>query len=85
MKVKVEFSPGSLGFEKTFLIMKGMQDDGIYEEFGPMQSETGAIFYAMLGELANTLFVGEPKEKLEPLCWMDLGRTIVRANLFNAT
>ncbi|KEF52451.1 uncharacterized protein A1O9_11692 [Exophiala aquamarina CBS 119918] len=32
-KVKAEYSTGSLGFEKTFLIMKGMQDDGIYEEF----------------------------------------------------
>jgi quercetin dioxygenase-like cupin family protein len=66
-KVKVEFAPGNLGFEKTFLIMKGMQDDGSYEEFGSMQSENGAIFNAILGDLTNTLFVGETKEKLESL------------------
>ena len=66
-KVKVEFSPGSIGFEKTFLIMKGMQDDGIYEEFGSMKSEMGPVFYAMMGELTNTVFVGEAKERVDAL------------------
>jgi len=65
--VKVDFEPGSIGFEKTLLIMRGTQVDGVYTKFSSPESEDGAMFYAILGELTNTIFVGEAQKKLDAL------------------
>ena len=65
--VKAIFEPGSIGFEKTLLIMRGTQEDGSYKQFSSLESDDGAMFYAILGELTNTIFVGQAQERLDAL------------------
>jgi len=64
-KARVVFTPGTLGFEKTLLVMRGTQEDGIYDQFSSPESDKGATFYSILGELTNTIFVGEAQARLE--------------------
>lgn len=66
-KVRVDMEPGTIGFEKVFLIMTGMQEDGTYENFSSMETDSGVLFYAVLADLSNTVFVGEAKEKTDAL------------------
>ncbi len=63
--VRVVFTPGTIGFERTLLLMRGTQKDGIYSQFSSPESEKGAMFYSILGELTNTIFVGEAKTRLD--------------------
>jgi quercetin dioxygenase-like cupin family protein len=64
-QVKVVFTPGTIGFERTLLLMRGLQRDGIYDQFSSPTSDKGATFYSILGELTNTVFVGEAKTRLD--------------------
>jgi len=62
---RVVFTPGTIGFEKMLLVMRGTQKDGVYTQFSSPESDKGATFYAVLGELTNTIFVGEAKTRLD--------------------
>ncbi|KAJ9601855.1 hypothetical protein H2200_013654 [Cladophialophora chaetospira] len=64
-RVRCIFTPGTLGFEKMILIMRGTQKDGIFDQFSSPESEKGAMFYTILGELTNSLLVGEAQTRLE--------------------
>lgn len=64
-QVKVVFTPGTIGFERTLLVMRGTQEDGSYKDFSSPESEKGAMFYSILGGLTNTIFVGEAKTRLD--------------------
>ncbi|OAL34967.1 hypothetical protein AYO20_05682 [Fonsecaea nubica] len=66
-RVHVVMSPGTLGFERTILIMRGTQADGTYTQFSSPETESGATFYCVLGDLTNTIFVGEAKAHLDAL------------------
>lgn len=63
--INVVFHPGTLGFEKMLLVMQGTARDGVYKNFSAPDSEEGAMFYAALGELTNTIWVGAAKERLD--------------------
>ncbi|KIW19497.1 hypothetical protein PV08_00069 [Exophiala spinifera] len=65
--VKVVFNPGTLSFEKTILIMRGLQADEVYTHFSSPTSEAGAMFYAVMSDLTNTVFVGKAKTDLDQL------------------
>ncbi|KAJ9637005.1 hypothetical protein H2204_004928 [Knufia peltigerae] len=65
--VNVVFQPGSIGFEKTILIMRGMQEDHVYTNLSSPDSETGVMFYAVMSELTNTVFVGKAKSDMDEL------------------
>lgn len=60
------FEPGSLGFERAMLIMRGTQRDGTYQEFGTA-NEDSMLFLAVLSELTNTIQVGAVKEQMNEL------------------
>jgi quercetin dioxygenase-like cupin family protein len=64
-KARVVFTPGTIGFERMLLIMRGTQQDGSYPQLSSPDSERAATFYSILGELTNTIFVGEAKTKLD--------------------
>lgn len=64
-RVHVVFTPGVVGFERMLLIMRGTDRDGTYSQFSSPESEKGAMFYSVLGELTNTIFVGEAKDRLD--------------------
>ncbi|KIW93771.1 uncharacterized protein Z519_05086 [Cladophialophora bantiana CBS 173.52] len=66
-QVHVVMSPGTIGFEKMILIMRGTQTDGVYTQFSSPVTESGATFFSVLGDLTNTLFVGEAKARLDAL------------------
>ncbi|KAL6246634.1 hypothetical protein RBB50_006873 [Rhinocladiella similis] len=65
--VNVVFQPGTIGFEKTILIMRGLQADNVYTDFSSVNSETGAMFYAVMSDLTNTVFVGKARTDLDQL------------------
>jgi hypothetical protein len=66
-KTTVTFEPGSLGFERTILIMQGMQRDGTYLEFGVPTPESMPLL-AVIGELTDTNNIGEVKKALDAVC-----------------
>ena len=64
-KIKVVFTPGTIGFEKMLLLMIGTEKDGSYPHLSSPDSDASATFYSILGELTNTIFVGEAKTRLD--------------------
>ncbi|KIW23941.1 uncharacterized protein PV07_09688 [Cladophialophora immunda] len=66
-RVHVVMSPGTIGFERMILIMRGTQADGVYTQFSSPETESGATFYSVLGDLTNTMYVGEAKARLDAL------------------
>jgi quercetin dioxygenase-like cupin family protein len=65
-KVTTTFEPGSLGFERAMLIMRGTQRDGTYQAFGEA-NENNMLFLAVLSELTNTNPVGATKAHIDAL------------------
>jgi quercetin dioxygenase-like cupin family protein len=65
-KITTTFEPGSLGFERAMLIMRGTQRDGTYQEFG-VATEDNILFLAVLSELTNTNQVGAVKAHMDEL------------------
>ncbi|EXJ67636.1 uncharacterized protein A1O5_08982 [Cladophialophora psammophila CBS 110553] len=66
-RVHVVMSPGTIGFEKMILIMRGTQADGVYTQFSSPVTESGATFFSVLGDLTNTLYIGEAKARIDAL------------------
>ncbi|KIX99587.1 uncharacterized protein Z520_04220 [Fonsecaea multimorphosa CBS 102226] len=66
-RVHCVMTPGTIGFERMILIMRGTAEDGVYKQFSSPESDSGATFYSVLGDLTNTLYVGNAKARLEAL------------------
>jgi quercetin dioxygenase-like cupin family protein len=64
-RINCVFTPGMIGFERILLIMRGTQEDGLYQQFSTPHTENGAMFYSILADLTNSHFVGEAKTRLD--------------------
>lgn len=66
-QIHATFEPGSIGFEKTLLIMDGLNKDGLYTSFSSAETEKGAMFFAIMADLTNTIMLGEAKTQVDQL------------------
>ncbi|KAL7949513.1 hypothetical protein V8C42DRAFT_311095 [Trichoderma barbatum] len=53
-RVLVTFEPAAVDFERTILIMRGLQADEQYKSWGGGATEENAIFVSVLGELTDS-------------------------------
>ncbi|TFB07552.1 hypothetical protein CCMA1212_001073 [Trichoderma ghanense] len=52
--VTVTFEPAAIGFERTVLIMRGLQEDGEYKPWGDGANEENAMLLSVLSELTDS-------------------------------
>ncbi|PTB68626.1 hypothetical protein BBK36DRAFT_1156879 [Trichoderma citrinoviride] len=52
--VTVTFEPAAVGFERTVLIMRGLQEDDEYRSWGVGANEENAMFVSVLSELTDS-------------------------------
>lgn len=64
-KIKTSFQPGSIGWEKIVLILKGMNESGELDSLIAPEAENRPIWLSILGEFTNTIFIGEALERVE--------------------
>ncbi|KAL7939906.1 hypothetical protein V8C35DRAFT_288036 [Trichoderma chlorosporum] len=53
-RVVVTFEPAAVGFERTILIMRSLQDDAQYKSWGEGATEENAMLLSVLGELTDS-------------------------------
>ncbi|KAL6892459.1 hypothetical protein HDV57DRAFT_482088 [Trichoderma longibrachiatum] len=53
-KITVTFEPAAVGFERTVLIMRGLQEDDEYKSWGDGANEENAMMVSVLAELTDS-------------------------------
>lgn len=64
--IEVTFEPGSADFEKAMCILRGVQADGLYQNFSDPAEET-LMFTAIITELTDSATTGETHDQLKKL------------------